>query len=613
MCGIFGSINYRIGENKHLIFKKLGHRGPDEQNYFTENEIEFIHTRLAIQDLTPGGRQPMHLDGVYITYNGELYNHLELREKYGLHSTIASDTMTILMLYQLRGMDMLEEFDGMFAFAIYDSNKRKLFLARDRVGKKPLYIWNSGKQFVFSSELGALYQVVHPETNIEAISDYLYLGYFYRKDTPYRMVRELDNGTFMEIDLTSYDSRATKWFDISTVYKESSTLSLPEALDQLDHKLRQSIRRRIESSDLEVGTFLSGGIDSGLVTSIATEYTSALKTFTVSMPGAYDESALALQVAKKYQTNHTEISISFDELAKDFEGIISNYGEPFFDSSAIPSYYVSREAKKHITVVLNGDGADELFGGYRRYVPFTYFNFFSSGALVKNLAGALSSILPVAHEKKNKYNFVYRLLKLASYRDIAKVYNAATTDLLVGFEDAFIIKPQLLSIREMLNGIEHSGVSPLKKILQADFNAILFSDLLPKMDIATMSHSLEGRSPFLSKEIVEFAPMLSDNLKINGSTTKYLLRNLAKRYLPEQLISQPKRGFEIPLKNWMDNDLKGILNDMLSSSDTLYTQFIEPRFVKRLLDRKITISDEKRAKILYAILCLEIWYRTIKN
>lgn len=613
MCGIFGSINYHIGENKQSIFKKLGHRGPDEQNYFIENEIEFIHTRLAIQDLTPGGRQPMHLDGVYITYNGELYNHLELREKYGLHSTIASDTMTILLLYKLRGMDMLEEFDGMFAFAIYDSNKRKLFLARDRVGKKPLYIWNNEKQFVFSSELRALYTVVHPEINIEAISDYLYQGYFYRKDTPYKSVTELDNGSFMEIDLADYNSKTQKWFDISTFYGENNILSLPQALDQLDHKLRQSIKRRMESSDLEVGTFLSGGIDSGLVTSIATEYTPELKTFTVRMPGAYDESALALQVAKKYRTNHTEINISFDELAKDFESIISNYGEPFFDSSAIPSYYVSKEAKKHITVVLNGDGADELFGGYRRYVPFTYYDFFSSGTLIKNFAGALSSILPVAHEKKSKYNFIYRLLKLASYKDITKVYNAATTDLLVGFEDEFIIKPQLLFVREMLNGIDHSGVSSLRKILQADFNAILFSDLLPKMDIATMAHSLEGRSPFLSKEIVEFAPALPDNLKINGSTTKYLLRNLAKRYLPEELISQPKRGFEIPLKNWMDNDLKEILNDMLSSSDTLYTQFIEPQFVKRLLDRKVTISDEKRAKILYAILCLEIWYRTIKN
>lgn len=613
MCGIFGSINYNISEKKETIFRGLRHRGPDEQNYFRENGVELIHTRLAIQDLTSAGRQPMHYDGLYISFNGEIYNHKELRAKYGLMSSSSSDTMTILLLYRKIGMAMLNEFDGMFAFAMYDPGLGKIFLARDRAGKKPLFIWNEQNRFVFSSELNVLYRLVKPSVNLSNISDYLYLGYFYRKNTPYEKVTELENGTYVEIDVSAGTMKTIKWFDIALFYKGGNTASEKDNLAELDEKLHLGVKRRIESSDLEVGTFLSGGIDSGLITAIASGYTQGLKTFTVKLPGAYDESALARQVAEKYNTAHTEIDISFDDLEKDFETIVSNYGEPFFDSSAIPSYYVSREAKKHITVVLNGDGADELFGGYRRYVPFLHFDFLGSNAMIRNIAGAIVKLLPVAHEKKSKYNFLFRLVNLASYKDIVKIYNGATTDLLVGYEDCFILEPQLNDIRAMLHEIEATNISPLKKILQADFNSILFSDLLPKMDIATMAHSLEGRSPFLSKELLEFAPSLSDSLKVKGTTTKYLLRTLAEKYLPPDLIGQPKRGFEIPLKKWMDGDLNGMLRDMLTSTDPFYCRLIKTDFIYKLLDRKIVVSDERRAKILYAVLCLEIWHNSIKS
>lgn len=607
MCGIFGTLNYKIKSDQQIVCEELYHRGPDQQNFIEKNRVELLHTRLAIQDLTESGRQPMVHNGCYISFNGEIYNHLELRKKYGISHPSRSDTMTILLMYEKLGMHMLQEFDGMFAFCLYDTKIEKLFLARDRAGKKPLFIWQKNSSLVFSSELGALNRMLHLSINRSAINDYLYLGYNFQRLTPYQDVWELENGSFLQVDTVTNEHRIERWFDITSNYKKKLVLTEEEALEQLDVILDGAVKRRLESSDMEVACFLSGGIDSGLVTAIASKYSKNLKTFTVRMPGAYDESELALKVARKYNTVHAPIDISFDHLKNDFEKIIGNYGEPFSDDSAIPSYYVSQAAKKHITVVLNGDGADELFGGYRRYVPFRHFDFFGSPKLIRQLIGLVSSVLPVAHEKKSTYNYIYRLLEFASYQDIVKIYTAATSDLFVGYEHAFIEKPELKLLRSMLNELKSQPLSSLQKMLLADFNAILFGALLPKMDIATMAHSLEGRSPFLAKEMLEFAPSLADKYKVKGSTTKYLLRTLAKKYLPPELISQPKRGFEIPLKLWMDTDLNEILQDYLFSSNALYPEFIDKKVVSDIYQKRIRVSDEKRAKMLYSILCLEVW------
>ena len=225
----------------------------------------------------------------------------------------------------------------------------------------------------------------------------------------------------------------------------------------------------------------------------------------------------------------------------------------------------------------------------------------------------MSSILPVGHEKRSLYDFFYRLLKFASYKDVVQMYAAATSDIFVGYEKAFRTVPELKEVRSMLEQIKSLPISGLQKILLADFEAILFGVLLPKMDIATMEHSLEGRSPFLAKELLEFAPSIADKYKIRGTTTKYILRKLARKYLPEDLIYQPKRGFEIPLKLWMDNDLKEILEDYIFSANPLYTDFIDKKFVSDLFNRRIKVSDEKRAKVLYSILCLEVWHKQLEN
>lgn len=610
MCGIAGSVNHKLSYGD--INGSMFHRGPDEQSGFLNKNVDLYHLRLSILDIS-GGKQPMTIDDRYtIIFNGQIYNHNELRKQYNLAGNTYSDTETLLLLYRKLGGGFLNDLEGMFVFAIYDNVEETLFVARDRAGKKPLYVYADGQKLVFASELNCLKSQLPLEMEQQHFYTYLRLGSFYKTTTPYKNVKEMGAGSSLLINCKNLQVREQQWWSINDFYKTSHNDSLDTAMEKVDGFLHSSVKRRVESSDLEVGSFLSGGIDSGLVTAIASEYNKSIKTFTISFEGEYDEAPLAKLVADKYNTNHVEIKISFEDLKDDLERIISNYGEPFFDSSAIPSYYVSKEAKRYVTVILNGDGADELFGGYRRYVPFAKYDFFDASAPVRNIAGLAKRLLPPADNKKSGYNYLYRLMSLASKNSL-EIYLSAGVDIMEDYE-ANIIDPgedYMAALRNDFNEIKGSGLSGLKKIMNMDFNSTLFSDLLVKMDIANMANSLEGRSPFLCKELLEYAPGMKDAHKINGSTTKYLLRTLANKYLPPQLINQPKRGFEIPLKNWIDKDLKEMVHDYVGSPGSLNQQLINKDFTIKLLNNRVKISAEKRAKILYTLMSMEIWYKNI--
>ena len=610
MCGLAGTVN--SGFSYDAVVKIMGHRGPDEHNGYKHDNVNLFHLRLSILDIA-GGTQPMLLGDRYaIIFNGEIYNHQEIRKQFNLKGFTSSDTETLLLLYDKFGTHFLKYLDGMFVFVIHDKIKNELFIARDRAGKKPFYYYCDNKKIAFASELNCLHEMVRPEVKPENFYHYLRLGSFYGKLTPYTNVKELEAATSLIINCNTLTLTENRWWNIRDFYNLQNQDSFEESLQKTDEYLHQAVKRRIESSDLEVGSFLSGGIDSGVVTAIASQYNNKLKTFTVSFEGEYDEAPLARLVAEKYNTVHTEIKISFSNLRNDIEKILTNYGEPFFDSSAIPSYYVSHEAKKHVTVVLNGDGADELFGGYRRYVPFARYDFFKKNYLVKKGASFIKSGMPEAHNKKSLYNYLYRLASLASKSNL-EIYLSAGVDI---FEDytQYIMDPgfdYLEPLKNDFNEIANSNLSGLKKIMNLDFDTNLFSDLLVKMDIATMANSLEGRSAFLSKELLEYIPGISDAYKIKGKTTKYLLRQLAVKYLPSVLINQPKRGFEIPLKSWIDKELKDPVADYLSSSQCFYKNFVQQNFVQDLLNKKIKISDEKRAKILWTLFSIEVWNKNI--
>jgi len=608
MCGIAGAINFQL--DIPVLTKDLFHRGPDDQTTFNEGNLTLHHHRLSILDIA-GGAQPMHHGPYTIIFNGEIYNHLEVRKKLGLHCRSHSDTETILLAYEKLGADCLQEFDGMFALAIYDRINQQLFLARDRAGKKPLYYYQEKDQFVFCSELLALKNQLPLLINDNNIFQFIRLGYFYKTATPYQNVNELQAGSYATINLQNPKPQVFKWWNIHQFYEKPVNDDFETAMQKTDNYLHEAVRNRVESSDLEVGSFLSGGIDSGLVTAIAKQYNNSLKTFTVSFDGEYDEAPLAKLVAEKYNTDHYEIRIGFDNLVNDIEKILCNYGEPFFDSSAIPSYYVSQAAKKHLTVILNGDGGDEIFGGYRRYVPFAKYDFFNAGKFVRNIAGLLHTVLPVSHNKKSNYNFAYRLVDLARKNKLG-IYLSSTIDSFEGFEKYIKASNNYLAnVEQDFEAMNQTGLSGLQKIMNLDFDNILTGNLLVKMDIATMAHSLEGRSPLLCKRILEYVPSLNDSFKIKGKQTKYILRKLAEKYLPSELINQPKRGFEIPLKSWIDNELKDMISGYLFSSNNYAGNFVSKQFINDLWNRKINTGDEKRAKMLWTLFALEVWHKKV--
>ncbi|MCX8020066.1 MAG: asparagine synthase (glutamine-hydrolyzing) [Chitinophagaceae bacterium] len=606
MCGITGSLHFTL--DTESVKQDLLHRGPDEQNYFEELPLRFFHHRLAILDIA-GGHQPMHRNHLTIIFNGEIYNYEEVRKDMQLSCTTQSDTETILAAYEKAGPRCLHAFDGMFALAIYDRSRKELFLARDRAGKKPLYYYHYGKQFVFSSELNALQHQVQDQIQEENIKSFLRLGYFFQSNTPYINIKELPAGSYLITPVDNPKPVIRKWWDIHPFYQQRSEDDFSTALEKTEHFLRRAVKRRVEASDLEVGSFLSGGIDSGLVTAIAKEFNPGLKTFTVSFEGEYDEAPLAKKVADKYQTQHQEIRISYENLPEEVLKILYNYGEPFMDSSAIPSYYVSREAKKYLTVILNGDGGDELFGGYRRYVPFARFDFFKTPGWIKSISGFIHHMLPAPANKKSLYNYIYRLADFARKQGIA-AYLSATIDIFEGYEKELAggndLADELVRHFEKIN---KSPLSGLQKIMNLDFDNILAGDLLVKMDIATMAYSLEGRSPLLGKELLEYIPTLPDDFKIKGKTTKYLLRRLGEKFLPQELIHQPKRGFEVPLKKWVNRELKEIIFSFLLSPNAYIKHFIKNTFLTRLCENKIHCGPEKRAKMLWTLFALEVWYQ----
>lgn len=598
MCGIAGGIGL-IDNNIKDIVSSLMHRGPDSHGIYKHNILSLIHTRLSIQDIEHGF-QPFSIVSYVIIFNGEIYNHLSLRSKVAHYKfKTQSDTETFLALFVEYGISALNDCDGMFAFAILDKKSNKLFLGRDRAGKKPLYFYKKEKAFVFASELSTL-KIGVPDLEIDKSQIYSYIrnGFFYRENTPYKHVFEVAPSHVYTVDLNSLRIEKKCYFNYLDYYKKDKISNFNIALSRVDKCLHQSIKDRLLSSDLEVGAFLSGGIDSSLIVAIASQYVDQLKTFTVKFEGMSDESKLARLTASKYKTDHTELSISMN-LKDDVEKILLNYGEPFMDSSAIPSYYVSKEAKKHVTVVLNGDGADELFGGYRRYVPAAndWLKFASNFTF-------LSSILPIPHNKRSTYNYLYRMLKISTKTGL-DFYNSATNDI---FEDVYQFKNNqtFSDMNQQILDINGENISELSKMLLMDFNFILPGDLLKKMDIATMANSLEGRSPFLSKSMLELTPTLDDKYKIRGTKTKVVLRELAKKYLSKELINQPKRGFEVPLKKWVEGDLRENIFDRINKN-CYSSESIEWNFIDKLLNNKLNVSSEKRAKMLWTLYSLEVW------
>ncbi len=607
MCGIAGTINQ--SSSAADVLRSMQHRGPDDQTSTVIQNVQLFHARLAIIDAV-GGKQPMRRDNLIVTYNGEIYNHLELRSRFNLLCDTHSDTETLLALFAKMGTSCFEHLDGMFAFALFDEKNKQLYLVRDRAGEKPLYIKKRLNTLQFASELNTLNVLDRLEIDDTAVNSFLSSGIFFQQRTAYHDVFECPAGSFVQIDSQSLQYSVKRWFKFGAAAQQQSLSiankspeSLSSTIDAIDTLLHESVKDRLLSSDVEVGAFLSGGIDSGLITAIASEYTEKLKTFTVSFDGQFDESALADQVAKKYQTQHHVLKVDYADLDQNIERILLNYGEPICDDSVIPTWYVSKAAHEHVSVVLTGDGADELFGGYRRYVPYANFQLFNSTPASSMAASLMLQFMPQPRNKMGNYSYAYRFLSLLKNngldRYIATTTNLDTSGLLLKQHD----QPMVLAYDELTKNCESS----LSNLMQMDFHTLLAGALLPKMDIGTMAHSLEGRSPFLSAKLLDLSPMIANQFKINGRVTKYALRQLSQKYLPKELQNAPKRGFETPLNAWLTGKLKPLLNDLLANPNAYVRQFYKANYIDALLANKQVVSGLQRDRTLWMLFCVEVW------
>jgi asparagine synthase (glutamine-hydrolysing) len=624
MCGIAGIVHpdtFTQEPLTHQMLDRIRHRGPDHNGVWTGSGCVLGHARLSIIDLSKTGNQPMsNEDGsVWVVLNGEIYNYVELRDELRAKGHIlrgGSDTEVIPHLYEEYGDDFVTRLRGMFSIALWDEKDRKLLLTRDRAGKKPLFYAPIPGGLAFASEMKALFQI--PSADLEfrpqGVHDYLSFGAIPGPETVYRGIYRVPPATVLIRDAAGNIDRKRYW---SLEYRPKLQISASEAEDEILRLLRDSVRLRLRS-DVPVGCFLSGGIDSGLVTAIASEMLDTpLKTYSVGFDeDEFDERPLAAKVARKYGTDHTELLLEA-RLGDNLTSIIEHYDEPFSDSSAIPSFAVSAAAGETIKVVLNGDGADEVFCGYRHFIAARRIaalnRMGASGG--RGLFALLARTLPLAQNGRSTYQFIHRTLRSLGCDEHDR-YSVLTGDLLNETDKTGLYDPsQILAVQQLLSARRHvadddgniAGLGPVDAMLLRDFRHLLGDAHLVKMDMASMAHSLEARSPFLDHELIEFAARLPEDLKLPGATTKPLLRAIAAKLLPDEVVNAPKRGFEIPLLRWMRNDLNETLMERVLDPGSYAMGHFKKDQVVRLLSGKGW--DAKRwASVTWSLLCLEIWW-----
>lgn len=584
MCGIAGFYIPTINTLYHIeintMLDTLAHRGPDNKNYIHYNGFYLGHRRLSIIDLSPQANQPMisKNQNFVIVFNGELYNFKELANKYNLNTTTHSDTEVVVESIAKYGISALCSFNGMFAFAILDKQKNKLILARDRIGIKPLFYFWDGKHFAFASEIKALLCLSFIKENLKinenALEYYFHLGFIPEPLTIYQNIYKFPAGHY-----ATFNNNNLEFYSYWSIFDKINKPKIKDeviAKKQLNDLLNDSIKLHLQS-DVPYGIFLSGGIDSSIVTAIAKKYAGQLKTFSLGFTeSSHDESEYARQIAQYLKTEHYSYTVSYNDALLLINDIIDQYDEPFADASAIPTMIVSKLARQEVTMVLSGEGGDELFWGYGSY----------------RWAKRLHSCLSFCY----KHVFKYALqLGSSRYRRIASMLNFNNDDFLpahiLSQEQYFFSKHEISSLlKNIAVHLTFKNESDLQKIVhhverQSIFDLLYYlkDDLLVKVDRASMKYSLEVRVPLLDYRIVEFAYHLDPELKIHHNIQKYLLKQVLFDYLPASLFQRPKWGFSLPLHNWLKNELKPLVLETLNNAELKHNPFVDASYVNKLL------------------------------
>ena len=622
MCGIVGIVgNDKAEVDQDLVGRMcnaIRHRGPDDDGFYFNGPVGLGMRRLAIIDLK-SGQQPIHNRDrtAWIVFNGEIYNYRELRaqlEKLGHSFYTNSDTEAIVHAYDQYGKDCPKHLRGMFAFAIWDERTQELFLARDRVGKKPILYAQVKGQFVFGSEFSALLQHPHIGKDIDfaALNHYMSFSCVPAPLTAYRSIRKLEPGHSLryrkgEITIERY------WHPD---FSQKQDIGEQEAGEQAIKVLRDAVKVRL-MSEVPLGAFLSGGIDSSAVVALMSEESSEpVKTFSIGFEEQdFSELHHARRVAEHVGADHHEFIVRPDALEV-LPILVEHYGEPYADSSAVPTYYVARETRKHVTVALNGDGGDESFAGYERYVAMRLAETYHRIPAVfrETLLRQAVELMPSSEAKRSRLRDVKRFVEAASlpkaerYLRWVSIFNTqAKEDLYTeNFKRETRAHPAAGIIDPWFARANGSGI--VDATLLADIMTYLPNDLLVKVDIATMANSLEARSPFLDHHVIEFAASLPEKYKLHGLTTKYLLKKVLKQLLPAENLTRRKMGFGVPIGHWFRGKLQPFLRETILSESALKRGLFKPEGVKRMVELH-TRSERDYSPQLWTLLMLELWFQ----
>ena len=621
MCGIVGQVRPRgtpvAAGLPERMCALLEHRGPDARGIHRDGNVALGIQRLRVIDLDTGD-QPIYNEdrSVAVVLNGEIYNYRELRAELrqrGHTLTTNGDTEVIAHLYEEHGIDCVRRLHGMFAFALWDTRRQQLLLARDRVGKKPLLYCERDGVLSFASEMAALLgdHEIPREVDHEALDAYLTLGYVPAPLTALRGVAKLPPAH----TLTLRDGRS----ELRRYWKLDYSAKLVDVpVDELCERLRAGLltaTKRRMISDVPLGAFLSGGIDSSaVVAAMAQQSAEPVRTFSIGFDHqGFDELPHARQVAERFGTIHEEFQVRADAV-EIVPKIVRHYGEPFADSSAIPSFYLAELTRRQVTVALNGDGGDESFGGYTRYVANRLANRLDAipGPLRRAVAGAAARLPAGGHvgslqNKTRRFAGALALDAPARYASYMSWFDSAQRREL--YTPAFAAGAGLAGERAIAaSWASSSGASVVDKLLEVDVNTYLVGDLIAKIDTATMAYGLEARSPFLDHELMELAASIPASLKVRGSEKKWILRETLRGWLPDEILDRPKQGFSVPLSGWLRGDLRAWSREVLLDCETLDRGYFRRDVIAGLLDRHAAGRDDDDKRI-WALLMLELWHR----
>lgn len=635
MCGIAGYMNLtgnpvETGGRIPLasMCDSIKHRGPDEWGMQVVGPSALGMTRLSIIDLSTG-KQPISNedDSVWIVFNGEIYNFHALKAallQKGYKFKTGTDTEVILHLYQEHGIGCLDHLEGMFAFAIYDKNQKRLLIARDRMGEKPLHYAIVNNHLVFCSEIKGIlaYPGFKKEVDSFALRQYMALEYVPAPRSIFAGINKLPPASYLLVENGQIKTE-TYW----QIPRQENQMGEKEALTRLKDLLDESIKLRL-ISDVPLGVFLSGGIDSSIITAMASKHVShKLQTFSIGFEEAsFDESTHAQAVADHIGTKHTMMRFKADDIVSSLSKLWQYLDEPLADASIIPTYLLSKMTKEHVTVALSGDAGDELLGGYPTYLAHNlagYFNIIPSGVLHR-LINPMVSMLPVSH---NNLSFDFKVKRFLGsvdkdaaerhFRWMGSIAPEKHKDLFTQEFRQKLTGAEPVTYEKLVDQIDwdyfghvgrrYANGSLINSIMHLDLLTYLADDLLVKSDRASMAASLEVRVPFLAFPVVEFARQLPPDLKLKGFRTKYLLRKLAGEYLPESIVERPKKGFGIPVARWLQSDLKPLVDRLLSREYIGEQNIFQWNTVSGLLDDHMNKRADRR-KELWTMLIFQCWW-----